>query len=39
MISMALRHCLAIRCRRILIQYLPVVPYGQENIENLVKVK
>ena len=39
MISVALTHCLGIRCRRILIQYFPGMPDGQENIESLVKAK
>jgi hypothetical protein len=39
LISVVLTHCLGIRCRRILIKYFPGMPYGQENIENLVKAK
>ena len=39
MISVALTDCLGIRCRRILIEYFPGMPYDRENIENLVKAK
>jgi len=38
-ISAALTHCLGIRHRRMLIQYFPGMPDGQENIESLVKAK
>ena len=38
-ISAALTDCLGIKYRRILIEYFPGMPYGQENIENLVKAK
>jgi hypothetical protein len=37
-ISAVLTNCLGVRCRRILIQYFPGMSYGQENIENLVRV-